>query len=139
MAEAGLVTILFTDIVGSTELASDLGEVAADEFRREHFAHLHEAIAATGGTEVKTIGDAVMASYKGVSPRAGAPGGAMSHSGLVTILFTDLVGSTELASELRDAAVDELRRDHFASLREAVATASDESSKRCRQPIVRRV
>ena len=44
MAEAGLVTILFTDLVGSTELASDLGDVAADELRREHFA-----VAARGG------------------------------------------------------------------------------------------
>ena len=67
MGEAGLVTILFTDLVGSTELASDLGDVAADELRRHHFADLREAIAATGGTEVKTIGDAVMVSYKGAA------------------------------------------------------------------------
>ena len=67
MADAGLVTILFTDLVGSTEMASDLGDVAADELRREHFSYLREAIAATGGTEVKTIGDAVMVSYKGAA------------------------------------------------------------------------
>jgi len=67
VGEAGLVTILFTDLVGSTELASDLGDVAADELRRHHFADLREAIAATGGTEVKTIGDAVMVSYKGAT------------------------------------------------------------------------
>jgi predicted ATPase/class 3 adenylate cyclase len=67
VGDAGLVTILFTDLVGSTELASNLGDVAADELRREHFAHLREAIAATGGTEVKTIGDAVMVSYKGAA------------------------------------------------------------------------
>jgi class 3 adenylate cyclase/tetratricopeptide (TPR) repeat protein len=67
VGEAGLVTILFTDLVGSTELASDLGDVAADDLRRQHFADLREAIAATGGTEVKTIGDAVMVSYKGAS------------------------------------------------------------------------
>jgi class 3 adenylate cyclase len=72
VTEAGLVTILFTDLVDSTELASDLGDVAADELRREHFAHLREAIAATGDTEVKTIGDAVMVSYKGVVQRAQA-------------------------------------------------------------------
>jgi class 3 adenylate cyclase len=67
MAEAGLVIILFTDLVGSTELASELGDVAADDLRREHFGHLREAIAATGGTEVKTIGDAAMVSYKGAA------------------------------------------------------------------------
>jgi class 3 adenylate cyclase len=67
MGEAGLVTILFTDLVGSTELASHLGDVAADDLRRRHFADLREAIAATGGTEVKTIGDAVMVSYRGAA------------------------------------------------------------------------
>lgn len=67
MPEAGLVIILFTDLVGSTELASSIGDAAADDVRRQHFAHLREAIAATGGTEVKTIGDAVMVSYKGAA------------------------------------------------------------------------
>ena len=67
MAASGLITILFTDLVGSTELASDLGDVAADELRREHFASLREAVAATGGTEVKTIGDALMVSYPGAA------------------------------------------------------------------------
>jgi class 3 adenylate cyclase/tetratricopeptide (TPR) repeat protein len=64
---SGLITILFTDLVGSTELASDLGDVAADELRRQHFASLREAVAATGGTEVKTIGDALMVSYPGAA------------------------------------------------------------------------
>jgi class 3 adenylate cyclase/tetratricopeptide (TPR) repeat protein len=64
---AGLITILFTDLVGSTELASQLGDAAADELRREHFASLREAVAATSGTEVKTIGDALMVSYAGAA------------------------------------------------------------------------
>jgi hypothetical protein len=57
------VSILFTDLVGSTELGQQLGDHAADEVRRAHFQLLRSAITATGGTEVKTIGDAVMASY----------------------------------------------------------------------------
>jgi class 3 adenylate cyclase/tetratricopeptide (TPR) repeat protein len=64
---SGLIAILFTDLVGSTELASQLGDAAADELRREHFASLREAVAATGGTEVKTIGDALMVSYPGAA------------------------------------------------------------------------
>lgn len=67
MTQAGLVTILFTDLVGSTDLASQLGDVAADEVRRLHFASLREVIVATGGTEVKTIGDAIMVSYRGAA------------------------------------------------------------------------
>lgn len=63
----GIVSILFTDLVGSTDFASEAGDAAADELRRVHFADLREAIAATGGTEVKTIGDAVMVSYSGAA------------------------------------------------------------------------
>src|SRR3954454_21609706 len=62
-----LVAILFTDLVGSTEHASEVGDPAADELRREHFSSLREAVAATGGTEVKTIGDALMVSYPGAA------------------------------------------------------------------------
>ena len=64
---SSLVSILFTDLVGSTELASEVGDTAADDLRRRHFADLREAIAATGGTEVKTIGDALMVSYSGAA------------------------------------------------------------------------
>lgn len=63
MSASGLVTILFTDLVGSTELTGRLGDVVADELRHHHFDDLRGAIAATGGTEVKTIGDAIMVSY----------------------------------------------------------------------------
>lgn len=64
---SGLVLILFTDLVDSTRQTSEIGDVAADEVRRAHFTGLREALAATGGTEVKTIGDAVMASYTGAA------------------------------------------------------------------------
>ena len=64
---SGLITILFTDLVGSTAHASTVGDPAADEMRRDHFASLREAVAATGGTEVKTIGDALMVSYTGAA------------------------------------------------------------------------
>ncbi len=64
---AELITVLFTDLVGSTELASEVGDAAADGLRREHFASLREAVVATGGTEVKTIGDALMVSYPGAA------------------------------------------------------------------------
>jgi class 3 adenylate cyclase/tetratricopeptide (TPR) repeat protein len=67
VATSGLVIILFTDLVGSTDRASEVGDHAADELRRDHFASLREAVSATGGTEVKTIGDALMVSYQGAS------------------------------------------------------------------------
>ena len=60
MAQTENVTILFTDLVGSTELASSLVPEAADSLRRAHFSALRKAVAATGGTEVKNLGDGIM-------------------------------------------------------------------------------
>jgi class 3 adenylate cyclase/tetratricopeptide (TPR) repeat protein len=63
MSSGGLITIVFTDLVGSTALAQELGDDAADDIRRQHFDSLRQAVASTGGTEVKNIGDALMVSY----------------------------------------------------------------------------
>ena len=52
--------ILFTDLVGSTELTAALTPDAADELRRAHFSALRQAITASGGTEVKSLGDGLM-------------------------------------------------------------------------------
>jgi adenylate cyclase len=51
------VAILFTDIVGSTELSQRLSAEVADEVRRGHFSMLRQAITESGGTEVKNLGD----------------------------------------------------------------------------------
>jgi class 3 adenylate cyclase len=60
------VTVLFTDLVGSTELLSRVGEVAAEELRREHFGLLRKAIDDAGGREVKNLGDGLMVAFDGV-------------------------------------------------------------------------
>jgi len=54
------VTVLFTDMVGSTELAASLSAEAADDVRRGHFSILRQALAEAGGTEVKNLGDGLM-------------------------------------------------------------------------------
>jgi class 3 adenylate cyclase len=54
------VAVLFTDMVGSTALASSLSADAGDALRREHFSILRRAIAEAGGTEVKNLGDGLM-------------------------------------------------------------------------------
>ncbi len=54
------ITVLFTDLVGSTELSSSMSPEASDEVRRGHFSILRQAIAETGGTEIKNLGDGVM-------------------------------------------------------------------------------
>jgi class 3 adenylate cyclase/tetratricopeptide (TPR) repeat protein len=61
------VTVLFTDLVASTELMSRLGEAAADELRREHFGLLRGAVAEHGGREVKNLGDGLMVVFDAVT------------------------------------------------------------------------
>lgn len=53
-------TVLFTDIVGSTELIDREGETAAHEIRQRHFALLHEVAEKHGGRVVKNLGDGLM-------------------------------------------------------------------------------
>ena len=60
MAVTENITVLFTDLVGSTELASSLSPEAADELRRAHFSGLRRAVAGAGATEVKNVGDGLM-------------------------------------------------------------------------------
>ncbi len=60
MATAGTLTLLFTDLVGSTEILSLLGEEGAEKVRRAHFSLLRDAIQAHGGEEVKNLGDGLM-------------------------------------------------------------------------------
>ena len=61
------VTLLFTDLVGSTSLSSHVGPAAADQLRQEHFGLLREALAETGGDEVKNLGDGLMATFASAS------------------------------------------------------------------------
>ena len=60
---SGTVTILFTDLVGSTELMQRLGDDQAEDLRRVHFGLLRDSVAAHGGREVKTIGDSFMVAF----------------------------------------------------------------------------
>ncbi len=60
-------TILFTDVVGSTELSQRLSPDAAEEVRRGHFSILRQAIAEAGGTEVKNLGDGLMVVFASAS------------------------------------------------------------------------
>lgn len=57
------ITILFTDLVGSTAMYGELGDARAFGLVWAHFELLEDIVARTGGTTVKTIGDAVMAAF----------------------------------------------------------------------------
>ncbi|GGF28896.1 adenylate cyclase [Aliidongia dinghuensis] len=57
------LTFLFTDLKGSTELYERVGDLVAFDLVRAHFEVLHRIVAAEAGAVVKTIGDAVMATF----------------------------------------------------------------------------
>lgn len=61
--DIGIKTILFTDIVGSTKFYESEGDHGAFLQVREHFIKTNQIIQNFRGVVVKTIGDAVMASF----------------------------------------------------------------------------
>jgi class 3 adenylate cyclase len=65
--ETAFRTILFTDLEGSTGLTQRLGDAKAMEILRLHDKIVRDAIAGSGGSEVKHTGDGVMASYRSVA------------------------------------------------------------------------
>jgi class 3 adenylate cyclase len=58
------LTFLFTDLKGSTELYDRVGDLAAYDLVNAHFRALQEIVASEAGAVVKTIGDAVMATFQ---------------------------------------------------------------------------
>ncbi len=62
-APSGLVTILFTDMEGSTSLTQRLGDAKAQEVLRTHNRIVRDALKAHSGFEIKHTGDGIMASF----------------------------------------------------------------------------
>jgi class 3 adenylate cyclase len=62
-----LRTVLFTDIVGHTEMMQRLGDAKGRDVLREHERITRETLKQHGGAEVKTMGDGFMASFGSVT------------------------------------------------------------------------
>jgi class 3 adenylate cyclase/pimeloyl-ACP methyl ester carboxylesterase len=62
-----LRTVLFTDLVGHTEMMSRLGDDAGRTVLREHEDITRRVLKENSGTEVKTMGDGFMASFGSVT------------------------------------------------------------------------
>lgn len=62
-SDPGIRTVLFTDIVGSTDMTQRLGDEGAMELLDVHDQIVRAALAAHGGREVKHTGDGIMASF----------------------------------------------------------------------------
>ena len=59
----GPVTVLMTDIEGSTDLQSQLGDAAARALVRRHEAVVRDALERFGGREIKTMGDGFLVTF----------------------------------------------------------------------------
>jgi class 3 adenylate cyclase len=60
-----LATVLFTDVVGSTDKAAELGDARWGELPDRHHAAVRALLARYRGTEVKTMGDGFLATFDG--------------------------------------------------------------------------
>jgi class 3 adenylate cyclase len=65
--DPGFRAVMFTDIVGSTEMTARLGDRRAVEIVRAHDTLVRRALGGHGGREVKHTGDGIMASFAGVA------------------------------------------------------------------------
>jgi class 3 adenylate cyclase/pimeloyl-ACP methyl ester carboxylesterase len=61
--QGGLRAILFTDLVGHTEMMQRLGDEGGRDVLREHERITRQTLKQHGGAEVKTMGDGFMASF----------------------------------------------------------------------------
>jgi pimeloyl-ACP methyl ester carboxylesterase len=60
-----LATVMFTDIVGSTERASELGDARWRELLGAHQASVRQRFGEFRGREIKTLGDGYLATFDG--------------------------------------------------------------------------
>ena len=63
--DRALATVLFTDVVGSTEMAADLGDRAWKELVETHHRRVRGQLARFRGIEVDTAGDGFFATFDG--------------------------------------------------------------------------
>lgn len=60
---SGLATVMFTDVVGSTQLAELIGDVAWTTRIKDHLDVVGEIISGHGGQLVKSLGDGTLSSF----------------------------------------------------------------------------
>jgi class 3 adenylate cyclase/mannose-6-phosphate isomerase-like protein (cupin superfamily) len=108
-----LATLLFTDLVGSTEAARRLGEAAWREVLSGHFEAVRQELDRFQGREVKTTGDGVLATFDGPAQalRCAARIGQIARRDGLHIRASVHVGEVETVSgDVRGVAVHEAAR-----------------------------
>jgi class 3 adenylate cyclase len=77
--ERAMRAVMFTDIVGSTEMTARLGDGAALELVRVHDGLVRRALEVHGGREVKHTGDGMMAAFDRVADSVRAAAEIQQH------------------------------------------------------------
>ncbi len=71
--------IMATDLVGSTEIASRIGNLRFDELRREHDSLLGDDVEDAGGRVIKNTGDGLLAGFPSVTAALAAATAIQQH------------------------------------------------------------
>jgi len=103
--ERRLATVLFTDIVGSTDRASSLGDRRWRDLVESHDEIVRRSLTRHSGREIKTMGDGFLASFEGPAraircaqevareaERIGVPVRSGVHTGECDVVGNDLAG-----------------------------------------------
>jgi len=107
-----LATVLFSDIVASTERTAALGDARWRELLERHYGVVRAELAKRGGVEVKTMGDGFLATFDGptqairaavairdASEGLGLPVTVGLHTGEVEIMGQDIGGIAVVVAE----------------------------------------
>ena len=114
-----LATVLFTDLVGSTDRAAQIGDSAWAKLLEQHHSMTREAIHDLGGEPIKTLGDGVLATFTGpaqavrCASRVIAEAGSLGlevrtgvHTGELELAHGDVAGmAVHLAARIMGLAV----------------------------------
>jgi len=98
-----LATVLFTDLVGSTERAAQMGDRAWAGLLERHHARAQGAISDFGGTFVKSLGDGILATFTGPAQAVRCADRVIAETGRLDLEVRTGVHTGEL--ELHDGDV----------------------------------
>jgi class 3 adenylate cyclase len=118
-----LTTLMFTDLVGSTDTAARIGDAAWHDVLSRHYEANRAALERHGGREIETTGDGMLATFSAPAPavrcadevRSGAIGDGLHVRVGVHLGEVELVGG-----RVRGVAVHEAARIMAAALADEV-------------------
>jgi adenylate cyclase len=122
------ITFLFTDLVGSTAMTSQLGNAAAQKIVRAHNSAVRDALKAFGGREVKHTGDGIMATFP--SPIAGVQATIQMQKELVRVATSNpaLNFSVRMGLNVGEAVMED--NDYFGGAVQMTARICAAASER---------